>query len=75
MPNKKWTEEDVADLHQRVAAGQTVPIIARDIGRSQEATRARMQMLGLTKPRQFKGDASPLAALRVPECVGGAPER
>lgn len=54
MPNKRWTDEDVEDLRNRLAAGQGVPAIARELGRSQEATRARMQLLGLTKPRQFK---------------------
>ncbi|MEN2787416.1 hypothetical protein ACFOKI_03670 [Sphingomonas qilianensis] len=56
MANKRWTTEDVEDLRTRVAAGQTVPRIAADLQRSQEATRARMQMLGLTKPRQFKAE-------------------
>ena len=54
MANRRWTEEDVVDLRQRVANGQSVRDIAADIMRSQEATRARMQMLGLTKPRAFK---------------------
>ena len=55
MSNKRWSDEDIGDLRERVAAGQDVRTIARQIGRSQEATRARMQTLGLTKPRAFKG--------------------
>ena len=54
MPNKRWSDEDVEDLRRRVDAGQTVRDIAIQIGRSQEATRARMQTLGLTKPRAFR---------------------
>jgi hypothetical protein len=54
MANKKWTEEDAQELRTRVAAGETVPMIAAQMQRSQEATRARMQMMGLTKPRQFR---------------------
>lgn len=56
MVNRRWTDEDVEDLRRRVAAGQSVRDIAIDIMRSQEATRARMQTLGLTKPRAFKGE-------------------
>jgi hypothetical protein len=63
MPNKRWTDEDVEDLRTRVAAGQTVRQIATELQRSQEATRARMQMLGLTKPRQFKAERVPETAL------------
>ena len=54
MPNKRWSDEDVADLRVRVASGETVRNIARAIGRSQEATRARMQSLGLTTPRTVR---------------------
>lgn len=59
MPNKRWSDEDVEDLRRRVDAGQTVREIATEIGRSQEATRARMQTLGLTKPRAFKAERMP----------------
>ena len=62
MPNKRWTEDDVEDLRARVAAGQQVRQIATELQRSQEATRARMQMLGLTKPRQFKAERLPEAS-------------
>ncbi|QNA84614.1 hypothetical protein G4G27_11925 [Sphingomonas sp. So64.6b] len=62
MPNKRWSEEDVVDLRARVARGDSVPVIAGAIGRSQEATRARMQMLGLTTPRSFKRERLRLAA-------------
>lgn len=65
MPNKRWTDEDVEDLRVRVAAGQQVRQIATDLQRSQEATRARMQMLGLTKPRQFKAERVPETASAV----------
>lgn len=54
MPNKRWSDEDVADLRVRVTSGETVRDIARAIGRSQEATRARMQSLGLTTPRTVR---------------------
>ena len=54
MANRRWTADDVADLRRRVAAGQSVREIAAELMRSQEATRARMQTLGLTKPRAFK---------------------
>ena len=66
MPNKRWTEDDVEDLRARVAAGQQVRQIATELQRSQEATRARMQMLGLTKPRQFKAERLPEAASATP---------
>ncbi len=56
MANKRWTDQDVEDLRRRVEAGQGVRQIATELQRSQEATRARMQMLGLTKPRQFKAE-------------------
>lgn len=56
MPNKRWSEEDMADLRARVARGESVPSIAGTIGRSQEATRARMQLLGLTTPRNFRSE-------------------
>ena len=59
MPNKRWSDEDVEDLRRRVDAGQTVRDIANQIGRSQEATRARMQTLGLTKPRAFRAERLP----------------
>lgn len=62
MPNKRWSEEDVVDLRARVARGDSVPVIAVAIGRSQEATRARMQMLGLTRPRSFKRERLRLMA-------------
>ncbi|MEG3087301.1 hypothetical protein [Sphingomonas sp. PB4P5] len=65
MANKRWTEEDVEDLRARIAAGHTVRQIATGLERSQEATRARMQMLGLTKPRQFRAERLPDAAPRV----------
>jgi hypothetical protein len=65
MPNKRWTDEDVEDLRARVAAGQAVRQIATDLQRSQEATRARMQMLGLTKPRQFKAERLPDTTLAL----------
>ena len=54
MANRRWSDEDVADLRRQVEAGRSVREIAADMMRSQEATRARMQMLGLTKPREFK---------------------
>ena len=54
MANRRWSDEDVADLRRQVEAGYTVREIAAGMMRSQEATRARMQMLGLTKPRTFK---------------------
>lgn len=54
MPNRRWTDEDIEDLRRRVEIGQTVREIAVAIMRSQEATRARMQTLGLTKPRAFR---------------------
>jgi hypothetical protein len=54
MANRRWSDEDVADLREQVAAGRSVRDIAHGMMRSQEATRARMQMLGLTKPREFK---------------------
>lgn len=54
MPNKRWSDEDVTDLRARVAGGESVRDIARAIGRSQEATRARMQSLGLTTPRSVR---------------------
>ena len=62
MANKRWTDDDVEDLRLRVAAGQTVPTIAAELQRSQEATRARMQMLGLTKPREFKAGSTKMSA-------------
>ena len=66
MANKRWTDEDVEDLRVRIAAGQTVRQIATELQRSQEATRARMQMLGLTKPRQFKAERLSEAASATP---------
>ena len=54
MPKRRWSDEDVTDLRIRVAGGETVRDIARAIGRSQEATRARMQSLGLTTPRAVR---------------------
>jgi len=65
MANKRWTDEDVEDLRVRIAAGQTVRQIATELQRSQEATRARMQMLGLTKPRQFRAERVPDATARL----------
>ncbi len=67
MANRRWTEEDVADLREQVAAGRTVREIAHGMMRSQEATRARMQMLGLTKPREFKAPAKILAEQELTE--------
>ena len=68
MPNKRWTDEDVEDLRVRIAAGQSVRQIATELERSQEATRARMQLLGLTKRRQFKAEQ----ALQEAPCGAGA---
>ncbi|MGY4398203.1 hypothetical protein ACVWZA_003407 [Sphingomonas sp. UYAg733] len=62
MPNKRWSEEDIVDLRERVARGDSVPAIAAAIGRSQEATRARMQTMGLTNPRSFKRERLRLQA-------------
>lgn len=70
MANKKWTDEDARELRARVSAGESVPVIAAKMERSQEATRARMQMLGLTKPRQFKaGRSDPHDACAAVEMV------
>lgn len=57
MANRRWSDEDVADLRHQVEAGHTVRDIAHGMMRTQEATRARMQMLGLTKAREFKAAA------------------
>lgn len=51
MANRKWTDEDYAELRRRVGAGQTVREIAAELARTQEATRTRMQSIGLTTPR------------------------
>ena len=51
MANRKWTAEDYAELRRRVEAGQTVREIAAELARTQEATRARMQSVGLTRQR------------------------
>ena len=62
MANRRWSDEDVADLRRQVEAGYTVREIAAGMMRSQEATRARMQMLGLTKPREFKAGSTKMSA-------------
>jgi hypothetical protein len=46
-----WTDEDHANLRLRVSSGENVPQIAKAMGRTQEATRNRMQKLGLTAKR------------------------
>lgn len=67
MPNRRWTDEDIEDLRRRVDAGQSVRDIATGIMRSQEATRARMQTLGLTKPRAFRAERAPQNVCQMAE--------
>lgn len=67
MPNRRWTDEDIEDLRRRVDAEQSVREIAIEIMRSQEATRARMQTLGLTKPRAFRAGRAPQNVCQMAE--------
>lgn len=47
---RPWTDDDDADLRGRIAARQTAAVIARGIGRTQDAVRGRASTLGLALP-------------------------
>lgn len=59
---KKWDEMDDAELRRRAGEGEFIPLIARAMGRSQEAVRTRANILGLpvrSSARIRRGDVQP----------------
>lgn len=54
-----WSADELADVKAMIAVGKTIPEIARQMGRSQEATRARAAKNGwyAYPSRLFKGEA------------------
>jgi hypothetical protein len=42
----RWSDANEAELRIRLDAGETIPLISKALGRTQEAVRARMQRLG-----------------------------
>ncbi|MDQ2763953.1 MAG: hypothetical protein M3Y22_10865 [Pseudomonadota bacterium] len=47
---RAWTPDDDDDLRRRIDARQTASVIAKAIGRTQDAIRGRAAVLGLTLP-------------------------
>jgi len=56
-PNFKapWTEEQIATLKRKLAAGETIREIAAEMGRSQEAVRGKAWKVGLLAERKRAG--------------------
>ena len=50
-----WTPEDLELVAAGLKAGRTIPELARAMGRSQEAIRAKAWKAGLLPPRKKKG--------------------
>ncbi|MFD1951615.1 hypothetical protein ACFSGX_12645 [Sphingomonas arantia] len=44
---RRWTDEEDADLRNRVEAGELLPVIARALDRTQMACSTRAESLGL----------------------------
>ena len=43
-----WTDDDDAELRQRIGAKQTLAVIAREMGRTMDAVRGRASTLRVT---------------------------
>ena len=51
---RPWTPEEFTKLTALLGAGETIPDIAKEMGRSQEAVRNKAWKIGLLKPRSRK---------------------
>lgn len=60
---QQWTAEELDKLCAAFSMGRSVPEIARDLGRSQEAVRGKAQRLGLTQRRTRR--ARPVMAVGI----------
>ena len=47
-----WTDELIAELTDMLAAGRSIPEIAAEMGRSQEAVRGKAWKHGLLSPKK-----------------------
>jgi hypothetical protein len=62
LPNcaAPWTPEALGDLAEMLRAGQTIPEIAKIMGRSQEAIRNKAWRMGLLRSR-IRKDTAPIS--------------
>jgi predicted transcriptional regulator len=61
-----WTDELLNQLAEMLAAGRTIPEIAKEMGRSQEAVRGKAWKHGLLTERKRRGSTDKVESRAKP---------
>ena len=59
--SRPWHADDIEKLGDLLFRGKTIPQIARAMGRTQEAVRARASLLGMLPKRVRRGVSGPVS--------------